>query len=173
MPPKVKKFIWRACRNYLPTRQRLKDKGVNCSLDCVLCESNIEDNFHLFFKCPSSCNIWSMSTMAATVTHLINQGNAFSTTIFNILQVVSESNGALFCCTMWSIWKQRNKKLWNDKIDDNTHVVDRAKPMLDEWLAARVAHNLTTAIARPVGRSKWLKPQQGRFKCNIDASFSK
>lgn len=35
VPPKVKNLIWRVCRNCLPTRARLLDKGVHCPF-CVL-----------------------------------------------------------------------------------------------------------------------------------------
>ena len=30
LPPKVKNFLWRVCRNCLPTRVRLQSKGVQC-----------------------------------------------------------------------------------------------------------------------------------------------
>jgi len=30
VPPKVKSCLWRSCRNALPTRVRLQDRGVNC-----------------------------------------------------------------------------------------------------------------------------------------------
>jgi len=36
IPPKVKKLMWRICRNCLPTRVRLKDKGVTCPMNCTL-----------------------------------------------------------------------------------------------------------------------------------------
>jgi hypothetical protein len=36
VPPKIKNLIWRMCRNVIPTRQRLQDKGVQCPLTCVV-----------------------------------------------------------------------------------------------------------------------------------------
>jgi hypothetical protein len=59
-PPKVKNFIWRVCRNVLPTRMRVKDKRVNCIYTSGLCDANDEDSLQLFFRCPSSCNVWNM-----------------------------------------------------------------------------------------------------------------
>ena len=39
-PNKIKHFMWRACKNILPTRNRLKVKGVGCE-DCgALCGSS-------------------------------------------------------------------------------------------------------------------------------------
>jgi len=34
---KVKNFLWRVCRNCLPTRLRLKSRGVLCQGSCVVC----------------------------------------------------------------------------------------------------------------------------------------
>jgi len=54
MPPRVKNFIWRICRNCIPTRMRIRDKGVNCDTVCSLCNTTEEDTLHLFFHCPNS-----------------------------------------------------------------------------------------------------------------------
>lgn len=40
VPPKIKNLIRRICRNCLPTRTRLRDKGVNCTAICALCNMN-------------------------------------------------------------------------------------------------------------------------------------
>jgi len=47
---KVKNLIWRMCRDCLPTRVRLLDKGVDCTTQCVSCDSNHEDLSHVFFS---------------------------------------------------------------------------------------------------------------------------
>ena len=49
LPPKVKNFLWRVCRNCLPTRVRLQSKGVQCPAQCAVCEESDEDSSHLFF----------------------------------------------------------------------------------------------------------------------------
>jgi len=135
--PKVKNFIWRVCRNTLPTRLRLKDKGVNCEHNCVLCNLAEEDSFHLFFRCPSSCNIWSMCDFFTTANTVLNQGQDSASIIFQLLQVLNGDEAALFCCTLWSIWKQRNNKVWNDVTEAQVAVLECAKVLLQEWRAAK------------------------------------
>jgi len=130
VPPKVKNFIWRVCRNTLPTRLRLKEKGVNCDPTCALCNLTEEDSFHIFFRCPGSCNIWSMCDFFNTENNVINQGQENASVIFQLLQVLNGDEAALFCCILWSIWKQRNNKVWNDVTEAQVAVLERAKVLL-------------------------------------------
>ncbi|XP_024632220.1 uncharacterized protein [Medicago truncatula] len=153
---------------------RLRDKGVNCPTRCVLCNSDDdEDSYHLFFKCPSSSNIWTMFDAFQSMSGVINQGQDSAGNIFNMLQVLNAGDAALFCCTLWSIWKQRNNKVWNELTDAQRFVFDRAKTLLDDWKTAKDFCQPTSNMQRPVQYPRWQKPLEGRFKCNIDASFSK
>jgi hypothetical protein len=93
--------------------------------------------------------------------------------IFNILQVLDGGDAALFCCLLWSIWKQRNNKIWNEVIDAQCFVFERAKTLLQDWLAAKDFRQQSANIQRPTENPRWQKPLEGRFKCNIDASFSR
>jgi hypothetical protein len=46
---KVKNLMWRVCRICLPTRVKLRTRGVNRPHSCVFCDAESEDNIHLFF----------------------------------------------------------------------------------------------------------------------------
>jgi len=47
-PPKIKNLIWYICRGCLLTRVRLHDKGQQCSLGSVTCDTPFEDLNHVF-----------------------------------------------------------------------------------------------------------------------------
>lgn len=110
MSSKVKKIIWRICRNCLPARMRLRDKGVNCDTTFAFCNLEDEDNLRLFFRCPSSCNIWSIWEGYSSISNILSQAHDIKTMIFNILQVLGVDDAAIFCCILWSIWKQKTIK---------------------------------------------------------------
>jgi hypothetical protein len=88
VPPKATNFIWRVCRNCLPTRIRLRDKGVNCPSNCALCDSNDEDSLHLIFKYPNSCNIWSICSFHSAIDNTITQEQAAPHIVFHLLLVL-------------------------------------------------------------------------------------
>jgi hypothetical protein len=43
IPQKMKVFLWRVARGCLPTRERLQQKGVNCTNNCEHCQHNFEN----------------------------------------------------------------------------------------------------------------------------------
>ena len=45
--PKVRVFIWKACKGILPTRTNLFDKGLSNSFSCVWCEDEAKTGDHL------------------------------------------------------------------------------------------------------------------------------
>jgi hypothetical protein len=59
VPPKIKNLVWHICRDVVPTRRRLQDKGVQCPMSCVSCNGPEEDLNHLFFNCPFSVELHS------------------------------------------------------------------------------------------------------------------
>jgi hypothetical protein len=172
-PPKVKNFMWRVCRNVLPTRMRINDKGVNCISACSLCDASDEDSLHLFFRCPSSCNVWNMWEYFSDICNILNQEQNCAGIIFRVLQTLNADGAAEFCCILWSIWKQRNNKVWNDATDAQVFVLARGKSLLFDWKAAKsIIQPPSISQINPDSLS-WRKPLEGRYKCNIDASFSK
>jgi len=62
--------------------------------------------------------------------------------------------------------------VWNGVIVAQVYVFERAKAMLCDWQDARWICNTPCAQSRQEGNVKWIKPVEGIFRCNIDASFS-
>jgi len=85
----------------------------------------------------------------------------------------------LFVTIMWSLWKRRNLKLWQQQNETITQVLERAKHILDDWRSAQhirlwrkdvpLTHQGNSSDGIVV---EWSKPAYGRYRCNIDASFS-
>ena len=48
IPPKMHHFLWRACRDTLPTKFKLRRLNVIAEDLCVCCQDNAETNGHIF-----------------------------------------------------------------------------------------------------------------------------
>jgi hypothetical protein len=93
------KYVVFLAPDVISTRVRLRDKGVDCMQVCALCNTENEDSEHVFFKYPSSQNVWNM---ASCVNATNNNYNA-QRIIFQILQQLSKDDSTMFACILWSI----------------------------------------------------------------------
>ncbi|CAJ2628079.1 unnamed protein product [Trifolium pratense] len=138
-PPRVKNLLWRICRRCVPTRVNLRSRGVNCITVCSLCNDHDEDSRHVFFDCPSSRNVWSMCSFGNKIIAALHNNYAASNLIFDLLQQLSNEDASLMACVIWSIWKQRNNRIWKNVIDAQNFVFSRAAALINEWCAVQQA----------------------------------
>ncbi|GAU31848.1 hypothetical protein TSUD_114590 [Trifolium subterraneum] len=66
-PHKARHLLWRLCRGCLPTRSRLLERRVKCTLNCPVCDEEIEDELHIFFRCAVARDCWSAAAMKVVI----------------------------------------------------------------------------------------------------------
>ena len=49
---KIRNFLWRSCRNSLPTKDNLMQRKVIPENQCEQCKSYKEDVLHVLYSCP-------------------------------------------------------------------------------------------------------------------------
>jgi ribonuclease HI len=178
VPPKVTNLIWRSCRDVMPTRKRLQDKGVQCPATCVTCNDAEEDLAHVYFTCPFSMQVWQRLGFWGSVSQAHADTGSVPECIFTLLQRYNLENCQRFTAILWSLWKRRNLKLWQDVSETVAQVIDRAFHLVEDWCTANSTRDppqgtsTTDPITTAPNALTWQHPQQGRLKCNIDASFS-
>ncbi|GAU45652.1 hypothetical protein TSUD_400890 [Trifolium subterraneum] len=66
-PHKARHLLWRLCRGCLPTRSRLLERRVECTLNCPVCDEEIEDELHIFFRCAVARDSWSAAGLSSVL----------------------------------------------------------------------------------------------------------
>ena len=61
-PNKIKQFMWRSCRDILPTKHRLKARGIHIEDDCDQCGLS-ESTGHVFWGCKLAAKVWGASRL--------------------------------------------------------------------------------------------------------------
>ena len=117
IPIKVNIFVWRARRDFLPTRANLNRRGVilESSL-CSVCHSEEEDINHVLFRCEVAqiivrriCRWWDLDWHdIKSFSDWLNWFSSIrlSTKVKNMLEGV-------FCVAWWYIWALRNCFIFN------------------------------------------------------------
>lgn len=102
----------------------------------------------------------------------LNSSVGFAHNISDILQQLDGQQKQVFGVTLWSLWKHRNIKLWNEITESVQTICERARNLLTFWKNAQVTRNQWLSQVEVKDETKWTKPSIGMYKCNVDASFS-
>ena len=105
VPNKVKSFIWRACRNSLPTMLNLVRWTVIEDLYCDRCREADEHTLHTLWSCLMLDVVWLDSEQWACRTSI--QFLDFRELLSWIMR--EHYKLELFSITVWAIWTQRNQ----------------------------------------------------------------
>jgi hypothetical protein len=92
------------------------------------------------------------------VTAATNVDNDAAGVIFNLLQRLNSADSVEMATILWSIWKQRNNKVWNNTLEGQNFVIVRAQEMVRDWTAVQrvQTHNSVTSHATVI--NGWKKP---------------
>ncbi|GAU38215.1 hypothetical protein TSUD_226360 [Trifolium subterraneum] len=115
-PHKARHLLWRLCRGCLPTRSRLLERRVECTLNCPVCDEEIEDELHILFRCAVARDSWSAAGLSSVLHNATYQQTNAMDRIFVVCSNESSDTVGRVTMLLWCIWQNRNDKLWNDNV---------------------------------------------------------
>ncbi|GJZ10167.1 RNA-directed DNA polymerase, eukaryota [Tanacetum coccineum] len=141
IPIKINVFVWRARRDFLPTRVNLSRRGIIVdSISCPLCSSSEEDIHHLLFGCDMAKNIfrrlchwWELDWQAL--------GSFLEWyTWFSSIRLSSKVKALLegvFYIAWWSIWRFRNRYIFDASPPRRSMLFDDIVSLSFNWCSSR------------------------------------
>ncbi|CAN1797165.1 hypothetical protein LINPERHAP1_LOCUS21170, partial [Linum perenne] len=100
LPPKVRFFIWRACRNALPTRIGLNRRRCGTSATCMTCQRADETLEHLLFHCSVS---YAFSQLVLSMIHNPSPGQSTLQWFVDIASTTTKDISTEIGFTVWFI----------------------------------------------------------------------
>lgn len=171
IPTHVKLFLWRACRDCLPTRTRLCSKQVRCPSLCEMCGTDIESRWHALISCKDNKLCWLEAKFWHFIEPLLEISDSFADLFFTVCKSLNHDQRSYFSMVLWSLWKKRNDKVWENKVVSHSHVIRRAWDYLHSWKWARRRQADPPLADIQVNNTIWEPPPMGYLKCNVDAYF--
>ncbi|GLT27463.1 hypothetical protein SLA2020_024590 [Shorea laevis] len=172
VPPKIKHVLWRLIWEILPSRDILLSRGIDVELGCGACSTAEESYFHLFFDCEWSKRVWKGVLLVGSL-HSI-QPNSFLDDFLDFFLAVSATNREIVAVTLWYIWNNRNKCIFNHTCLSPERGIRNIRNYLDEFKAATSVDDeqMLEAKTNPVvAETAWTRPPDGVVKINVDASI--
>ncbi|KAL6228112.1 hypothetical protein ACLB2K_002066 [Fragaria x ananassa] len=165
VPPKVRGFIWRLCRDIVPTRAALHRKFYVSDMTCVFCNKGVETGLHLFRDCSMACIFWKHNPL-----HLKSQsfpGVTIAEWIGVVMDRLSGQQLDVFFVSLWALWTERNNILWKGRSCDPFNMSIWALQFLEDY--KKVHNKLKVKMKR--AKARWSCPPSGRLKLNVDGAF--
>lgn len=198
VPFRIEIFVWFVLLGRLNTKEKLWRLGIvpESEKNCVLCNIHPESVNHLFMGCTVASelwlwwlSIWGVSwVFPSTLKSLHNQWHApFRGSI------IKKSWQAIFFIILWTIWKERNGRIFENKECSMSQLKDLILLRLSWWLKGWgdfFPYSSTDLLRNPqclLWNSKpcpsnhlpsatavesWSPPPFGSLKWNVDASCS-
>ncbi|KAF5464321.1 hypothetical protein F2P56_014405 [Juglans regia] len=168
LPNKIKNFIWRACKDSLPTKKLLFQRHVLGSSTCVFCHDACEDVSHILCQCPYFLRMWEM--YFGRDLRLIFGYSRFVTTVKAVIRLNDHIILTRFLIIAWGVWKFRNLMFFQQTSTlDVCVVVGNCLDYVENYQLLRQhvkVHNQISTLC-------WLPPPCGSFKLNVDGVIFK
>ena len=163
---KIRNFLWRACKDAIPTLKNLKRRCVVEDSSCSLCAQHYEDALHALWSCPALAQVWNEDPQWN-----FRDQKAFQDFPHLLLHVFESGCSAeMFALQTWTIWYRRNNVRIAPPGFPPNLFVQRAIEALMEYRSAQPKKTVATPTVRP--RARWSPPPVGWFKANFDATIS-
>ncbi|XP_018853114.2 uncharacterized protein LOC109015083 [Juglans regia] len=166
--PATKNFLWKACRNGLPTLSNLYKKRITEKPWCPICLNEEETVFHMAWNCPATQDVWGQCSR-------ILQKRFFPLMSFRelwnlICQVADMKVLEEFATVSRLIWNRRNKFIFQQVFLHPNEVIRQASEALIEMETCRITRSIQPKEDQ---KERWTPPPEFLFKMNWDASVDK
>jgi ribonuclease HI/exonuclease III len=171
VPNSTKVFLWRACNDILPTKEKLKKRGVIEDDLCCFCGVAQETIAHIIWECPSSQDVWGKC--GRRIQKRNNEAVDFRRMVEDMSEELSKDELGLFAVTAKGIWKRRNSCIHGGVFVHPNSIVITAQDLCFQFQKANVRPENQKADAAEEEGRKWSNPPNGIFKVNWDAALLK
>ena len=160
-PSKVKQFMWRACKNILPTNYCLKLKKIPLEDVCGVC-GKVESSGHVLWDCEVAVAIWRESKLPLPMFRSLLHD--FMDVVWKIWEDKREINWETFATMAWCIWKNRNTIKFEGWCKVVKEIAKEAELLVEEFSSLNAIVNQSV----PPRSEGWSPPREGWYKVNVD-----
>ncbi|GKV13708.1 hypothetical protein SLEP1_g24695 [Rubroshorea leprosula] len=166
--PKIKHFLWKFIWEILPTRLALQHRRVDCASNCCICDQAEESNYHLFFTCHWSKQVWAGSYLFFALNNI--RSEAYLDDFLNSFLALNKEQKERVAVTLWCIWSNRNSCLFQTRCSKLVFTVRWISKCIREYTAPAETGTQIRQLENRILPNVWQPAQGDIIKLNIDAA---
>ncbi|KAL5780466.1 hypothetical protein ACOSQ2_011203 [Xanthoceras sorbifolium] len=164
IPAKVRMFVWRACRNLLPTRSLLAARRVPVGAGCPLCDAAVESVLHSLWLCRSLAE--SKAAVPFLASLRLPAAGSFLDFILACFSSLLVHEMELLLVLLWRFWFRRNHAVHSAPLLSVEDTVGWSERFLVDFQAAVAVPSVRCELVV----ERWLAPSPGWVKINSDVA---
>ncbi|KAJ0450914.1 putative RNA-directed DNA polymerase [Helianthus annuus] len=137
---KVNLFVWRAAEGRIPTKIALASRGIQVgSTVCKVCGAAPETADHIFIQCLFAKEVWLL-LWSWMYTPGRNHNESLKTRLLEKQDWPRRKERIIYAIhllAVWSLWKNRNYKVFNDSNATPSKIVEDIKEEAFDWVKLR------------------------------------
>ncbi|KAL5545904.1 hypothetical protein UlMin_005591 [Ulmus minor] len=169
IPPKIRNFIWRLCKGWLPATSRLVGRGMDIDPSCFRCGYGRESIFHSIWQCPEAKKFWKATCFYGLFVPEDEMDMLGG--LLRIQNILPRKDFCLFLTYIWQIWNMRNKALHKERCLLPDNLILFSECLLDDYLKYNEAGLPKRSVAAPP--PCWSPSIKNCFQVNVDAAIDK
>ena len=197
IPPRVEIFTWMALLGKISSKVLLARRCIIPPDDvlCILCNEYHESADHLLLQCSFARNVWVwwLGLWNLSWAFPRSLGEAFEQWAFiGAPPFLKKVWRAIFLIIIWSIWKERNSRIFRNVVSSQAQIHDLILTRLSWWIKGwgssfpysceEIIRNplslswaeprASSILLAPISEKFWSPPPKNFFKWNVDASVN-
>ncbi|PNX78462.1 hypothetical protein L195_g034440, partial [Trifolium pratense] len=113
-------------------------------------EEEVEDDVHTFFTCASALSSWQAVGLSSVMVFAACQQGSATDRVFALCRNEDYETIGRVASLFWSIWHNRNDKIWNDNVRTPSQVGRAAFDHWSEWFAVHKMRSPDDHYAPPL-----------------------
>ncbi|KAL0326613.1 UNVERIFIED_CONTAM: putative mitochondrial protein [Sesamum angustifolium] len=163
VPNKIKVFLWRLCREAIPTTSNLLRRRCVVEQACLTCGVDTETTKHVFLECSYARQVWALSNLPWKV---INSWQDDVTIwLKQVRQSLDDAQFNWFAILCWRLWGRRNGLVMENKRYNPFYCITYASSLLSDFL-----NSVAVKPSVLPSRNVWQPPDRESIKINFDAA---
>jgi hypothetical protein len=167
VPRAVQLFLWRACNDILPTKEKLFKRKVVIEPGCPTCGMEIKTTIHSLWWCRAAPAVWT--ECSGCLQKCAIESGDFLTIFEQLSNRLDREELELIAMITQNIWHRKNRVVFGGTVMSSRCLLTSVKETLKEFRKAQ-APPISSNRSSPSRQTEWSKPPLSWIKLNWDAA---